>query len=52
MVEISSFLPRRTCIRLDDQNTARPFAGEKVKIIGKMESDKKTIHVIKIEEQH
>jgi hypothetical protein len=43
---------KKDVYRLDDQNTARAFAGEKVKIIGKMESDKKTIHVIKIEEQH
>jgi len=37
--------------RLDDQNTARAFAGKEVKIIGKIESDKKTIHIIKIEEE-
>jgi hypothetical protein len=38
--------------RLDDQNAARTFAGKKVRIVGKMESDKKTIHIIKIEEEH
>src|SRR5579872_1668304 len=27
--------------RLDDQNAARAFAGKKVKVIGKMEADKK-----------
>jgi hypothetical protein len=43
---------KKDVYRLDDQNTARAFAGEKVRIIGTMESDKKTIHVIKIEEQH
>jgi hypothetical protein len=32
---------KKDVYRLDDQNTARPFAGKKVKIIGKMESDKK-----------
>jgi hypothetical protein len=37
--------------RLDDQTTAQAFAGKKVRIIGKMESDKKTIHIIKIEEE-
>ena len=37
--------------RLDDQDAARAFAGKKVKIIGKLEADKKTIHVIKIEEE-
>ena len=37
--------------RLDDQNTAQAFAGKKVRIIGKMESDKKTIHIVKIEEE-
>lgn len=37
--------------RLDDQNAARALAGKKVKIVGKMEADKKTIHIIKIEEK-
>jgi hypothetical protein len=37
--------------RLDDQNAARAFAGKKVKIVGKMDADKKTIHIVKIEEQ-
>jgi hypothetical protein len=36
--------------RLDDQTLARNFAGKKVKIIGKMENDKKTIHILKIDE--
>jgi len=44
--------PKQAVYRLDDQNTARIFAGNKVEIIGKMEPDKKTIHVIKIEEEH
>lgn len=42
---------KKDVYRLDDQNTARAFAGKKVKIIGKIESDKKTIHIIKIEEE-
>jgi hypothetical protein len=37
--------------RLDDQNAARSFAGKKVKVIGHMGSDKKTIHIVKIEER-
>jgi hypothetical protein len=35
--------------RLDNQNWARPFAGRKVRVIGSLDSDKKTIHVAKIE---
>jgi hypothetical protein len=42
---------KKDVYRLDDQDTARTFAGKKVKIIGKMEPDKKTIHVIAIEEE-
>ena len=38
--------------RLDNQNAARPFAGQKVKVTGRMDSDNKTIHVEKIEEAH
>jgi hypothetical protein len=41
---------KKDVLRLDDQNAARAFAGAKVKVFGKMEADKKTIHVIKIEE--
>ena len=43
---------KKDVYRLDDQNGARVFAGQKVKIMGKMEADKKTIHVIKIEEDY
>ncbi len=42
---------KKDVYRLDDQETARTFAGQKVRIIGKMEPDKKTIHVMKIEEE-
>ena len=42
---------KKDVYRLDHQNTAQTFAGKKVRIIGKMESDKKTIHIIKIEEE-
>jgi hypothetical protein len=42
---------KKDVYRLDDQDTARTFAGKKVKVIGKMGPDKKTIHVIKIEEE-
>jgi len=42
---------KKDVYRLDDQNTAQAFAGKKVKITGKMESHKKTIHIIKIEEE-
>lgn len=42
---------KKDVYRLDGQNTAQTFAGKKVRIIGKMESDKKTIHIIKIEEE-
>ena len=41
---------KKDVYRLDDQNTARAFAGQTVKVTGEMESDKKTIHIIKIEE--
>jgi hypothetical protein len=41
---------KKDVYRLDDQNTARSFAGQKVKITGEMEADHKTIHVTKIEE--
>jgi hypothetical protein len=41
---------KKDVYRLDDQNTARAFAGQKVKITGDMEADHKTIHVTKIEE--
>jgi hypothetical protein len=40
---------KKDVYRLDDQNAARLFAGKKVEIIGRMEPDKKTIHIIKIE---
>lgn len=42
---------KKNVFHLDDQNLARGFAGKKVKIIGKMEADKKTIHILKIEEE-
>ena len=42
---------KKDVYRLDDQDAARTFAGKKVRIIGRMEPDKKTIHVIKIEEE-
>ncbi len=41
---------KKDVYRLDDQNAARAFAGTKVKITGEMEADKKTIHIIRIEE--
>lgn len=41
---------KKDVYRLDDQNQARSFAGQKVKITGQMEADHKTIHVTKIEE--
>jgi hypothetical protein len=43
---------KKDVFRLDDQNGARALAGRKVKIIGTMDADKKTIHVIKLEEAH
>jgi hypothetical protein len=43
---------KKDVYRLDDQNTVRAFAGAKVKVTGEMEADKKTIHVIKVEEDH
>jgi hypothetical protein len=46
------FVSKRGVYRLDDQNTARAFAGKKIKIIAEIDSDKKTIHIIKIEEEH
>jgi hypothetical protein len=42
---------KKEVYRLDDQKAARPFAGQKVKIVGRMDADKKTIHVEKIEEE-
>ncbi len=42
---------KKNVFRLDEQNLARGFAGKKVRIIGKMEADKKTIHILKIEEE-
>jgi Protein of unknown function (DUF5818) len=41
---------KKDVYRIDDQNAARAFAGQKVKITGEMEADHKTIHVSKIEE--
>ena len=41
---------KKDVYRLDDQIAARTFAGKKVRIVGKMEEDRKTIHIIKIEE--
>ena len=38
--------------RLDDQKVARTFAAKKVKIVGRLDPDKNTIHIIKIEEEH
>jgi hypothetical protein len=43
---------KKDVFRLDNQNAARPFAGQKVKVTGRMDSDNKTIHVEKIEEAH
>jgi hypothetical protein len=43
---------KKDVYRLDDQNTAQAFAGLTVKITGTMDSDMKTIHVIKIEEKN
>jgi ATP-dependent protease HslVU (ClpYQ) peptidase subunit len=43
---------KKDVYRLDDQVTARAFAGQTVKITGEMESDNKTIHIIKIEKEH
>jgi ATP-dependent protease HslVU (ClpYQ) peptidase subunit len=43
---------KKDVYRLDDQNQARAFAGTKVKITGEMQSDKQTIHVIKIEQEN
>lgn len=42
---------KKDVYRLDDQNIARAFAAKKVKIVGTIESDKRTIHIIKIEEE-
>jgi Protein of unknown function (DUF5818) len=42
---------KKDVFRLDNQNAARPFAGQKVKVTGRMDSDNKTIHVEKIEEE-
>ena len=38
--------------RLDNQDKARPFAGEKVKITGTLEAKSKLIHVVDIEPVH
>ncbi len=35
--------------RLDNQDLARGFAGQKVTVTGTLQPDKKTIHVVKIE---
>ena len=37
--------------RLDDQNRAQAFAGQKVKVMGTLQPDKKTIHVVKMESE-
>jgi hypothetical protein len=42
---------KKDVYRLDNQDAARVFAGKKVEVIGRMEPDKKTIHVIKIEDE-
>jgi hypothetical protein len=39
---------KKDVLRLDDQKSARVFAGKKVKIVGTMDADKKTIHILKI----
>ena len=43
---------KKDVYRLDDQNAARTLAGKKVRILGKMGADKKTIHIVRIEEEH
>jgi ATP-dependent protease HslVU (ClpYQ) peptidase subunit len=43
---------KKDVYRLDDQIAARAFAGQTVKVTGEMESDKKTIHIVKIEPDH
>lgn len=40
---------RKSTLKLDDQNKARPFAGESVRVIGTYDRATKTIHVEKIE---
>ncbi len=40
---------RKAVLKLDDQEKARPFAGEKVKVIGTENATTKTIHIEKIE---
>ncbi|MGA3012177.1 MAG: DUF5818 domain-containing protein [Terracidiphilus sp.] len=35
--------------RLDDQDSAKPFAGKTVKVIGQLDEDAKLIHVVSIE---
>jgi hypothetical protein len=37
--------------RLDNQSLAQAFAGQKVKVMGSLQPDKKTIHVVKIESE-
>jgi len=37
--------------RLDDQSLAQTFAGQKVKVMGTLQPDKKTIHVVKMESE-
>jgi hypothetical protein len=37
--------------RLDDQSLAQTFAGQKVKVVGTLQPDKKTIHVVKMESE-
>lgn len=40
---------RKATLKLDDQNKARDFAGENVRVIGTYDRATKTIHVEKIE---
>jgi hypothetical protein len=35
--------------RLDDQSKARPYLGKQVKVIGKLEMKRNTIHIDSIE---
>ncbi len=42
---------KKNVYRLDDQIAARPFAGRKVKILGVMQPDNKTLHVVKITQE-
>ena len=43
---------KKDVYRLDDQTIAGTFAGRNVRITGEMDPDHKTIHVLKIEEDH